>query len=730
MVGSFLSNRGAIWTASLALGLLGLLTLIAVGQPIITDDTWIHLTLGRAYFEQGPWLEADPLLADALGPPLPAAWLTGAFLHGIERVAGFGGLRVFHVLIVAVIGILAFSILKRASQSIPLACLGTGLFIALSGYRLIQLRPHLFTLLASLLLYRLLIEPEKPPSRARIIGSIALLALWANLHASFLLGPILLGAALGGLVVAMLIEASEKRQAWRARVWPIALVFVLGGLATLINPTGFEQHLAYLAAGAETPTLDRVADEWTRFNPFGLPPARVPPSPLVWALLWLFIVITPVLALLAVRKPEAPSPFSWNRENVDPALIGIALLFLIGALSAVRFTWLGFFPLLVLLTYIGQAFRAHPARQSSREWVAAAGSVLLLPLFLAQGPWPMMSGMLPTSTAAYALPYPTAKYHGGAIFFLADSDVEGKLFADYYLSGFSGYWLSPRVQSFVNGTLNVSPDIINANRPIRERRGERDGESFTELLDRHEIDLFLGTRLPRTPPSGRPWYSTTGHLNNTEGWIEIYRNLAGALYLRDLPRNQESLAQIANYYQERGVPFDPDVGFEALRVIAENPQWAIFHGLIPSYFDQAVRASTGLEPTRRNAGMEVMARYYTALGEHAAAIRLDTRLARLLKEPDPARRRQVYNLLHAGQWDEATAAAEEILADPSAGALSTHLAERALEIASGQRPEFEIHGLAVFTPSEAAAMGQEVPIFVPPRHKNWKPITKTDRPAP
>ena len=72
------STRGLNWIAILAFSFVALATLIAVGQPIMTDDTWIHLTLGRAYFEHGPWLETDPLLAHASGPPLPAAWLTGA----------------------------------------------------------------------------------------------------------------------------------------------------------------------------------------------------------------------------------------------------------------------------------------------------------------------------------------------------------------------------------------------------------------------------------------------------------------------------------------------------------------------------------------------------------------------------------------------------------------------------------------------------------------------------
>ena len=725
MVEFALSSRGLSWIAGLAFGLVALATLIAVGQPIISDDTWIHLTLGRAYFEQGPWLETDPLLANASGPPLPAAWLTGAFFHGLERVAGFAGLRIFHVFIVGCIGILAFSILKRAGRSIVLACLGGSLFIASSGYRLIQLRPHLFTILACLLLYRWLIEPGKPPSRGRIIGSIVLLGLWANLHASFLLGPILLGAALGGLTLAMLVDAGENRKKWLARAKPLALVFLLGSLATLINPTGFEQHLAYLVAGAETPALDRVADEWTRFSPFSLPPPRVPPSPLVWTFLWFLIVATPVLAVLGVRKSTGESAPLWNRRTADPALIGIAGVSLLGALIAVRFIWLGFFPLLLLIGYLGIRGNPQSKKRGVHDVWAATVTCLLVPLFFKLGPWPMMSGMLPTSPSGYTQPYPTGKYHTGAIFFLADSEVEGTLFADYYLSGFSGYWLSPRIQSFVNGTLNVSPDVINANRPIRERRGERPEESFTELLDRHGIDIFLGARLPRTAPTGRPWYSTTGHLDDTEGWIEIYRNLAGALYMRDLPHNQENLARIVRHYKSVGVPFDPEVGFEPFRVINENSNWAIQHGMIPFYFDRAVKASTGIQPAARNSAMDVLARYYTALGEHEAAIRIDSRLSRLLENSDAPRRRLVYNLLREDRIEEAAAIAEDILADPSADPLSIQLAERSLEIFSGNAERSEIYRLPVFTSSEANTLGREVPILIPPRLNGpWKKEAK------
>lgn len=707
-----LSSRGPDGVALLALALIGLATLVAVGQPIITDDIWIHLTLGRAYLDQGPWLQTDPLLANALGPPLPAAWLTGTFLHLFERVGGFTGLRILHVSLVTCIGLLSFSIFRRANPSLPVVTLGMSLFIALAGYRLIQLRPHLFTILACLLLFRLLLESGRVPSRRKIAASILLLLLWANLHASFLLGPILVGAALLSLLIAYLMKAGE-RSLLLGRSRALLFVLVVGGLATLINPTGSEQHLAYLVSGSETPALGRVADEWTRFAPFTIPDLRTPPSPLVWGALWILIFSTPLLALLSVRKPAAPRALYWNREKVDPALVGLALVSLLGALFAVRFIWLGFFPALLVASYLRKSVDQPRPEKPVQNWLTAGLGCFFVLGFFQMGPWTMMSGMLPMTQFGYSAPYQASKYHPGAISLLSHADLEGTLFSDYYLSGYSGYWLSPRIRSFVNGTLNVAPEVIAANRPIRERRGEKPGESFTELLDRHEIDLFLGTRLPRTPPTTRPWYSTAGHLEKAEGWLLIYRNLAGALYLRDSPRNQDNLKRITRYYESIGVPFDPEVGFQTSKVISKNPNWAIANSLIPSHFEKIRKSSIQIDPLRRNSGMEMLARYYTALGERASAIRLDERLTRLMKKSESPRRRLIYNLIREDRLSEATEVAQLILDDPNSSPLAVHLAETALGIQNGDLDSSEIFRVPVFTASEAAAFGRGVFIRTP-----------------
>ncbi|MFT5695478.1 MAG: hypothetical protein ACI9QQ_001456, partial [Myxococcota bacterium] len=126
------------------------LTLIAVGQPIFTEDTWWHLSMGRAYASVGPWLSADPNLFTAIGPPAPAAWLASLSLHGIQSLFGFYGLRVAHVAVVASIVLLAWSTLYRTSRSASYASIATAAFTALAAYRLFQLRPELVSVLATL----------------------------------------------------------------------------------------------------------------------------------------------------------------------------------------------------------------------------------------------------------------------------------------------------------------------------------------------------------------------------------------------------------------------------------------------------------------------------------------------------------------------------------------------------------------------------------------------------
>jgi hypothetical protein len=634
--------------------------LLAVGQPLFTDDSWWHLALGREFARAGPRLAADPLLFTAPGPPEPVSWLFDLGLYEIVELAGFAGLRVVHLLLVVAILCLAWSLLRRASGSRTAASLLTGGFVVLSAYRLVQLRPHLVTMLATLILYRLLVEGGAVPTKRRIAFAAMLLAFWINVHAGFLLGLVVIGAALGGSLVAIPSRSETRRRTERSRAIGLAVALVLTAAATLMNPSGVESHLAYFSAGVDTPALSRVGDEWAPIELFRFPVASLPPSPLAWSLIWVLVVGSVVACASALR--------GWRRETkpdpapaIDPALVSLTLVSLVAMWIAVRFSWLAIFPLL-LLAESGRRttwFRATRFRGSSRplHWAAAAAALLMLPGFLRFGIWPAITTTLPSSLAGYAQPYTAAKYHSHAVWVLADAGLEGNLFNEYFMGGFLGYWLAPQLRCFVNGTLNVEAAAIDANLPIRERRGALPGESFLELLDRQRIDVFFGIRQPQVGAPNRPWFYTTAYLEGSPGWIRIFRNQRSALYLRANARNDANLKRIDEYYAREGVPFDPRDGFDPERVLRERSSWAIAHGLVPVEFQRLVGATRAHDTSRRQGALDRLSSVYAALGVYDRAAGIDRQL--LEEEPRALRprRRLVWSMLRLGRATEAAEAA-------------------------------------------------------------------------
>lgn len=660
--------------------------LVAAGQPILTDDTWLHLALGKAYATAGPWLDTDPLLANPLGPPAPTAWLFDVGLFGIERWTGFTGLRALHLISVAAILALAWWLLRRASGSRIFASLGCSLFAALAAYRLIQLRPHLFTLLAAMALYWLLLESTSPPSRKRIAVAALLFAAWANMHAAFLLGPLLVGTALGGILIAMALGDAERRSRDRGRAMGLAAAAGLGGAATLLNPSALQPHLAWFIAGRETPELTRVGDEWSAVDLFAFPLPGLPPSPLAWLIFWGLILAVLALAVHAARRgrhshnPQQTQASHANETgaSMDPALLSIALLSLALPLIAVRFLWLGIFPLLLL----AHALRPWLEARSQTRWVpwlGASASLLLWLALLNWGTGRLIFATLPGTWAGYAEPYRAGKYHADLIWMLDDAGLQGTAFADYHMAGFAGYWLAPEIRTLVNGTLNVPQDVIAANLPLRERRGEREGETYTELLDRHGVDLFLGIRLPRAADSTRPWFYSTAHLERTPGWIPIFRNLTGAIYLRANAKNEANLQRLVEYYSEQEVPFDPAVGFDAERVTRKNRTWAMLHGLIPRHFGGITKAAYGSDPKLKVQGRGTLAAVYSALGLYELAVELDRQ--RLEADPElvAVRRRLVWCLLRLDRTAEALEFAEALGEAPPDDGLSRGIYNAARE---------------------------------------------------
>jgi tetratricopeptide (TPR) repeat protein len=328
-------------------------------------------------------------------------------------------------------------------------------------------------------------------------------------------------------------------------------------------------------------------------------------------------------------------------------------------------------------------------------WACAATAALLVPGFVWLGDWPMISNAI--HPAWYGRPYPAFKHYAHAVWLLHDAELEGNLFSDYSSGNFLGYWLAPRMRTFVNGSLNVPTEVMDARHTIVGRRASESGESFTELLDRYRIDAFFGSGLPRVSRPGRPSISTTTHLERTPGWISAFRNARSAVYLRDNPRNRRNLERLATYYEREHVPFDPRRGFDPGRVLDEAPRWAFEHGLVPVGFQQLQQAARSRDPTRRAAARQRLAELYAMLGLYERALEVDRRLLRANPRSLAAARRQLWSLLHLHRTTEAQEAAQQLAAlvesDDGISEWLIEASRRATALSSGledPQPEAEV----------------------------------------
>jgi len=420
-----------------------------------------------------------------------------------------------------------------------------------------------------------------------------------------------------------------------------------------------------------------------------LPIPHLPPSPLNWALTWTAVIAALTFAAGIARRRRWP-------PGADPALAAVALVGLAAMLFAVRFLWLGIFP----IWFAAVRWRARAPSTGNRATVARlavpVGSVAFAVAFAICGDWPMISRGIHSHT--YAKPYPPLKYHAHAVWFLRDAGVDGRLWNDYSSGNFLGYWLAPRLRVFVNGSLNVPVEVMEAGRAI-ERGGFGSGIPTTEWLDRYGVDVFFGTGLPDVSFSVRGAIPTTTRLERTAGWIPVFRNLDSAVYLRANERNAANLERIAGYYAEVGVPFDPADGFAVERVIRESPAWATAHGIIPSTFAQIQEASRSLDPVRGAAGRDRLALLYAALGLYERAEAIDRRTLRQDPRDLGAARRRIWCLLHLGRGEDARDAAAVLRGQSSA---DDRVSQTLLE-ASRVVP--------TLSPSDAAALPATLTVF-------------------
>ncbi len=144
----------------------------------------------------------------------------------------------------------------RSSGSLGIAS-AVAVFTFFGLWQVLTIRPQTFSLLLFVLLYGILLAAEKRP--ILLLAPPLLLALWANVHAHFPIGLVLMAS----FVMAAAIEAWRRlrwgffRDRWTIMV---ALCLAASVAATLINPYGWRVY-EYVIATSSAAAKRRI-DEW------------------------------------------------------------------------------------------------------------------------------------------------------------------------------------------------------------------------------------------------------------------------------------------------------------------------------------------------------------------------------------------------------------------------------------------------------------------------------------
>ena len=288
-----------LW-AFLAVGLPVLAALIA---NLSSVDLAYHLRAGEMFLDTGHIPTTDTFTFTASG----AAWLNqqwGAqvILAAVYRLAGWTGLALLRAALVGLAFGFLFEACRRRGVDLRRAAWLTIAAFVVSAVAL-ALRPQLFGM--ALMTLTLLLVADRRAHPARLWAVPVVVMIWANMHGSFFLGPVVLGLAW--------LEDVHDRIPNPHRT---LLIAVVAAAAALINPLGVGVW-AYAAGLSTNAFVTSRISEWQ--------PTTLRTIPGI-----LFFGSAALVTLLLARRGRATT---W------PTVLWIGVFFAIGAYAIRGVAW-------------------------------------------------------------------------------------------------------------------------------------------------------------------------------------------------------------------------------------------------------------------------------------------------------------------------------------------------------------------------------------------------------
>jgi hypothetical protein len=448
-------------------------------------DTGWHIRVGELVLDSGRVPVADPFSFTRPGAPWFAwEWLSDVAFALLYRWHGVGAVAAMAGVALALAAALLFARMLGGGAGLWISLIAALAAASASSIHYLA-RPHVFSILFYTLALGLLERDRRDPGW-RVWTLVPLAALWANLHAGFVMLP-------ATLSLAALCENAGRRRRY-------GLLALATAAATLLNPYGWRLHEHIWRYLNSSWILDHVQEfqspsirsEGTVVFALLLlgavaVAARAGRFEAALVLVWGFAALrsarhVPFFAIAAAPVAAAAAASRWRRhsENAHPQAAGRILWELSQDLGrGCRFSaWLPVTAaaLLALTAAAGGGFpdTRFPVRavDGNERWLAPHGPPADMPRVLTSDQW-----------------------------------------ADYLI-----FRLYPRNRVFYDGRSDFYGDRLGAD----YRKLLAAGDGWRQLLDGYGFSLAL---LPHDWPLGAV-------LDGEPGWRLVYRDSVAALYAR------------------------------------------------------------------------------------------------------------------------------------------------------------------------------------------------------
>jgi len=477
------------------------------GSFLLGDgDTGYHIRAGEIILKDLAVPRHDPF--SFIAPPLPWTaheWLSEMLMAIVHNALGLPGIVFLFALLLSTTYWLLFRWIRSSERNILVDLLVLVLVLLSSRIHWLA-RPHVFSLLLTVLLYQILIlHQEDQGNYLYVIPPMML--LWVNLHGGFIAGFLFMGIFLSGYFLGFLGSNSEERSVFAIKWKQLSLICAASILVACVNPFGAHAFLFPFRLVSETFLMDHVS-EFLSPNFHGFAPYRY---------LLLFLI-----GMLGISK---------TRLNFTELVL--TLLFTSMSLYSARYIPLCaivYAPILskhgdiLIQQYKGRGSRLLQQRSSVYGKIDASAKGYVIPLVVLVVFAGLAAGKIPVW-------FTEKKAPTAAIDFLRANPLRGNMFNNDEIGDYVIYWLYPRYKVFMDGRSDMygEPIIKEYYKVVHIEPGWKD------VLDKYDINyifFYTDSVLAR-------------HLSTDAGWKSIYSDNVAGIFLRNTPENAKAIARFA-----------------------------------------------------------------------------------------------------------------------------------------------------------------------------------------